>query len=137
MFEIAPSPGPPLATLLAIALPLLVLAGLLLASASWRERRRVIVGALLLGGLLTAASAALWSRRHAGTGLETARGWPRVVHARWVPLDDGALRAGLQWRGVAENGMTYAAGCALLLAGAHVLVRRRRMTRAGGRSASA
>jgi hypothetical protein len=134
MFEITPSLRPPLATLLAATLPFLVLAGLLLSSASPRERRRVVVGALVLGGCLTAASALLWSRRHAGTGLETARGWPRVVHARWVPLDDGATRAGLHWRGVAESGVAYAAGSAMLLALGSRLARRRQTVHTGGPS---
>ena len=125
MLEIAPSHRPPLAMLLAVVLPLLALAGVPLWRATRRERLRLLAGALALGGLLTAASAGLWSRRHAGTGTETAWGWPRIVYARWVPFEDGAGRAGLQWRGVAECGLTYATLGAVLLTLRRTLAQRR------------
>jgi hypothetical protein len=127
MLEIAPSSRPPLATLLAIAPPLLAIAALLMRRAPRVDRVRVLVGARSLAALLTAASAALWSRRHAGTGTETARGWPRVVHARWVSFEGGAAHAGPQWRGVAENGLVYTAAAGALLALGVALVRRRRI----------
>src|SRR5215218_6529418 len=126
MLEIAPSHRPPLAMLLAVVLPLVALAGLLLRRAARRERRRLLFGALALGGLLTAASAGLRSRRHAGMGTETAWGWPRIVYARWVPFEGGAGRAGPQWRGVAEGGLTYVTVGGALLALGQALARRRR-----------
>ena len=132
MIEIAPSFRPPLATLLVVALALLLLAAVLLRRATRIARRRVLLGALAVGALLTATSAGLWSRRHAGTGTETARGWPRIVHARWVAFEGGAGRAGLQWRGVVENGLVYTVAAAALLSPGAVLVKRRRRTvRAG------
>ena len=116
MFEIAPSSRPPLATLLAIALPLLAIAAWLLRRAAGNDRLRVLVGALSFAALLTAGSLALWSRRHAGTGTETARGWPRIVHARWVSFEGGDERNGLRWHGIAECGLLYGTIGAALLA---------------------
>lgn len=116
MIEIAPHARPPLATLLAVALPLLFVAGALLRGVPTAARRRVYVSAVAAGLLLAAASAALWSRRHAGMGTETARGWPRAVYARWEPFEGGASRAGVLWRGVAESALAYASASALLLA---------------------
>lgn len=136
MLEIAPSSRPPLATIVAILLPLLALALLLLRRAVGPMRQRLLVGALGLGMLLTAASTAGWSRRHAGTGTETAHGWPQILHARWVPFDGGDARAGLQWRGLVINTLVYAAAAAVLLAVGHQVVRRRRATHTGGPSVS-
>lgn len=126
MFEIAPSSRPPLATLLAVALPLLAIAAWLLRRAARSDRLRMLVGALSLAALLTSGSTVLRSRRHAGTGTETARGWPRIVRARWVSFEDGAERTGLQWRGIAEGGLLYAAIGAGLLALRHARRRRAR-----------
>ena len=126
MFEIAPSSRPPLAMLLAVALPLAAVAAILLRRAAPAERRRVLIGALVLGLLLTALGGACWSRRHAGTGTETARGFPRTIHARWVPFDAGESRAGVRWRGVVEGTLVYAAAAAVLLAVGTALVARRR-----------
>jgi hypothetical protein len=123
-----------MATLVAIVFPLLALAALRLRRAARPERRRVVLGAILLGLFLTTASAMLWSQRHAGTGTETARGWPRVVYARWMPFEGGAGRAGLQWRGVAEGGLVYLAAAAALLAFGPALGRRRRPVHSGGPS---
>ena len=124
MMEIAASSRPPLATLLAVALPLLLLAVVLLSRAESPARRRVLLGGPILGALMTAASAAFVSTRHAGTGTETARGWPRVLQAEWVSFEGGQARAGLQWRGLAENGLIYTAAATALLALGPALSRR-------------
>jgi TRAP-type uncharacterized transport system fused permease subunit len=136
MLEIAPSSRPPLATLLGILVPLLVLAALLLRRATRIARRQMLIRALILGVVLTAASSALWSRRQTGTGTETARGWPRAVHTRWVPFerDSASGRAGLDWRGIAESGLVYATVAATLLALGSALVRRPRRVHSGGPS---
>lgn len=132
MLEIAASTRPPMATLLAIALPLLALVALLLRRVTRLDRQRVLLGALALGALLTAGSAALWSRRHAGTGTETARGWPRIVYARWESFEGAAGRAGMHWRGVAESALLYGAMGAALLALGRARTRRGRAEPAPG-----
>ena len=126
MIEIAASSRPSLATLLAVALPLLVIAGVLLSRSGRLTRRRVVLGGVTLGALMTAASAAFVSARHAGTGTEIARGWPRVLHAHWASFEGGEARAGMQWRGVAESGFVYTAAATALLATGAVVSRRRR-----------
>jgi hypothetical protein len=129
MFEIAASARPPLASLLRIALSLLILGALMLWRATPSVRRRVIVASVVVGALLSFASAALWSRRHAGTGTETAYGWPRVVYARWESFEGGAGRAGVQWRGVVENSFAYGSATMLALAAGLLMTRRRRLSR--------
>lgn len=118
MIEIAPHLRPPLATLLAVALPLLGLAALLLRRHRREVWRGTLAAAILLGLALTAASTALWSRRHAGTGVETARGWPKPVHTRWEDFEGRGRAAGVRWRGVAENTLVYASASLVLLAAA-------------------
>jgi hypothetical protein len=109
---------PPLATLLTVALPLLLVAALLLRGQPPAVRHTRLAAAVLVGLLLTAASAVLWSRRHAGTGVETARGWPKPVHARWEDFEGRDRTAGIRWRGIAENTLVYASASLLLLAAA-------------------
>ena len=103
MFEIPASARPPLAFLLTVALPLAAIGWLLLRRASRQTRRRVLAGAWLLALVATLASAALVSNRHAGMGTETARGWPRAVHARWESFDGSERRASFRVRGIVEN----------------------------------
>ena len=118
MIEIAPHFRPPLATLLAVALPLLFAAAILLRREPPGTWRRVVLGAAAAGVLLATASAALWSRRHAGTGTETARGWPRAVHANWEGFGGEGRRSGILWRGALEGAFVYAALAAGPLAAA-------------------
>jgi hypothetical protein len=118
MFEIAPHVRPPLMTLLAVSLPLLAAAALLLRGQPAAVWRRVLGGAMLAGVLLTAASAVLWSSRHAGTGVETARGWPKAVYGRWEDFEGRERVTAIRWRGVLEDTFVYTAAAGVLFAAA-------------------
>lgn len=118
MIPIDAAARPPLATLLWIALPSLAAAAALLRGAPAAARRRALVRALAAAAALTVASTILVSERHAGTGTEVARGWPKAVHARWESFDRTERRAGVAWRGVAEDLFVFAATSAALLAAA-------------------
>ena len=125
MIEIAPHLRPPLATVLAVVVPLLVGAAVLLRRTPASVRRRLLVAAAAGAVLLTAASAVVWSRRHAGTGTETARGWPRIVHSRWESFEGEEGRSGIHWRGVLEGMLVYAVAGAAVLGVGHAVRRRR------------
>lgn len=124
MIEIAPASRPPLAVVLATVLVLLALAAMLLRRVGPRERRRVLAAAVAAGASLTPASALLRSERHAGTGTETARGWPRIVHSRWVSFEGEEGHVGLRWGGVAGDIVVHGAASAVVLA---LAASRRRM----------
>jgi hypothetical protein len=67
--------------------------------------------------LLTTASTMVWTRRHAGTGTETAYGWPRIVYSRWESFEGIEHRSGIHWRGVLEQIAVYSvAGAAMSVA---------------------
>jgi hypothetical protein len=125
MFEIAPHFRPPLAIALAVVLPLLAGTAILLLRVPPRVRRRLLATAAAAALLLTAASAIVWSRRHAGTGTETAYGWPRIVYSRWESFEGVGHRSGIHWRGVLEQIAVYSvAGAAMIVAAWRVSHRR-------------
>ena len=128
MFEIAPHLRPPLATLLAFTLPVLAGAAILLLRAPRWLRRRLMVTAAAGGILLTGMSGAVSTRRHAGTGTETALGWPRIVYSRWESFEGQGGRSGVHWRGILEGTIAYGAVAAALL-GARTVARHRRLGR--------
>jgi len=109
MIEIAADTRPPLATLLLIALPLIFIAAVLLRGQPPAVRRVVLAATAISALVVTAASATLWSRRHAGTGLETARGWPKPIYSMWEDTEARQRISGVRWRGVAENAFLYGA----------------------------
>ena len=117
MIEIAPHLRPPLAIALAVVLPLLAATAILLLRVPSRARRLLLGTAVAGAVLLTAASAIVWTRRHAGTGTETAYGWPRIVYSRWESFEATEHRSGIHWRGVLEQIAVYSvAGAAIVVA---------------------
>jgi hypothetical protein len=118
MIAIDASARLPLATLLFLALLLVALACVLLRRTPSGTRWRAVTSAAIVGVLLAGGSSALESRRHAGTGTETARGWPRAVHTRWESFDTPERRSGVDVRGLGESALFYAAVVAAVLAGA-------------------
>jgi hypothetical protein len=119
MFEIAPHHQLAITRLFAAMVPL-ALALLFLERWSVRRRRHLLAHAALAGVLCAAASAAFWSRRGAGTGIQTAWGWPRVVYSRWESTETTERLQGIRWQGLAENALCYGTVAALvscLLAG--------------------
>jgi len=125
MFEIAAHDRFPMFRLLTFAL-LAGAVGLVLLYVANRARlRRVVARAAVAGVLCAAASASLWSTRSAGTGTQTAWGWPRVVYARWVSWETAERSEGIRWSGLAENAVFYGAA-ATLVAGLLMVTRRPR-----------
>ena len=114
MIEIAAHRHLPIVTLLSIALACVIAAVLIRWSTTPRVRPRVYGRAIAVGVLCAVASGALWSRRHAGTGTETAWGWPRVIYREWVSWEVAERRAGVRWQGLVENAVFYGAAAALV-----------------------
>jgi hypothetical protein len=110
MFEIAPHYHLPIFRLLAFAIPAAAAAVLLLYLAhQGAQLRRVLARGTVVGVVCAAASAAFWSTRGAGTGTQTAWGWPRMVYTRWVSWETAERHEGIRWQGLAENAMFYGA----------------------------
>jgi hypothetical protein len=123
MFEIAPHGRLPMFRLLTFAFVAGTVGVLLLYLGSKVRLRRVVARAAVAGVVCAGASAALWSTRGAGTGTQTAWGWPRVVYARWVSWETVERTEGIRWWGLAENAVFYAAA-ATLVAGLLTVTRR-------------
>lgn len=47
--------------------------------------------------------------RHAGTGTQTAWGWPRMIHVGRVSWETPERIEAVHWHGVAENTIFYGA----------------------------
>ena len=94
--------------------PTVAVALLLLRRSDVPRRRRVLTRAALAGLLCAGASAVVYSSRGAGTGTQTAWGWPRFVYSRWESHENSERTEGLRWRGVLENAAFYGAVAALV-----------------------
>jgi hypothetical protein len=113
-----------IAPMLAVALALIGAAMIVLQLAALRyPRRRLYLRAAILGLFCALASGAFWSSRHAGTGTQTAWGWPRVVYGRWVSWEGDHRQEGIRWRGILENTVFY--GALAMLASSIVVTARR------------
>ena len=121
MIEIAAHSHQAIARLLAVIVPALVVALLLLHRLESSRRRRVLVRAAVIGALCAAASFVVYTSRGAGTGTQTAWGWPRIVFSLWQSWETGQRTHGIRWRGLIENAAFY--GALALVVGA-VLARR-------------
>ena len=139
MIEIASDRQLAIATLLAVALASTVAAVLVLRVAARSLRHpRLYLSAAGLGVLCAIASAVFRSARHAGTGTQTAWGWPRMVYGRWVSWEAVQQREGVRWQGIVENAVFYGAvallACSLVLAVRHASARRAVAGRDRGRA---
>jgi hypothetical protein len=124
MIEIAPDRHLAIIPLLAVALASIVAAVIVLHLAALRFRHpRLYLSAAVLGVLCALASVVFWSSRHAGTGTQTAWGWPRMVYGRWVSWEVVQREEGVRWQGIVENTVFY--GAIATLAGSLVLAARR------------
>jgi hypothetical protein len=131
MFEIAPHYRLPIFQLLRFAIPAAAVGVLLVYLGNRAQLRRVVAQAAIAGAVCAAVSAALWSTRGAGTGTQTAWGWPRMVYVRWVSWETAEPRQrieGIRWQGFAENTVFYGAA-ATLVGGVLVVTRRRSWAR--------
>jgi hypothetical protein len=124
MFEIAAHHHLPILRVFAFAIPAAAIGLLLLYVGNKAQLGRVVARAAVAGVLCAVASAALWSTRGAGTGTQTAWGWPRVVYARWTSWETAERVEGIRWWGFGENTVFY--GAAAILVGSLVAVSRRR-----------
>jgi hypothetical protein len=95
---------------------------LLLRSAGPAERRRALVRAAAAGILCSVLSVVLYWSRGAGTGTQTAWGWPRTVFSLWQSWETGERTHGIQWRGLLENAAFFGVLAAAI---GGVLARRR------------
>jgi len=126
MIEIAPYRHLAIVPLLTVALASIVATVIVLHLAALGFRRhRLYLNAAVLGVLCALASGAFWSSRHAGTGTQTAWGWPRMIYGRWVSWEVVQRREGVHWQGIVENTVFYAA--VAMLAGSLVLAAMRRV----------
>jgi hypothetical protein len=98
-----------IARLLAVIVPALVIALLLLRRHDAPVRRRVLSRAVALGALCALASVVVYTSRGAGTGTQTAWGWPRTVYSLWQSWETGERTHGIRWRGLLENAVFYGA----------------------------
>lgn len=114
MIEIAAHYHQPLARLLAVIVVAIIAACLLLRRADSRERRRTLVRAAAAGILCAVLSVVLYWSRDAGTGTQTAWGWPRTVFSLWQSWETGERTHGVHWRGLLENAAFYGVAAAAL-----------------------
>ena len=122
MIEIAAHHHQPLARLILVMLLASIAALLLLRRADERDRRRTLARAAAVGALCAVLSAVLYSSRDAGTGTQTAWGWPRTVFSLWQSWETGERTHGIGWRGLLENTAFYGVVAAVI---GGVLARRR------------
>lgn len=122
MLEIAPQYHQPIARILLVVVMAAALALMLLRRVDARHRRGVLARAAALGVVCTFASVALYAIRDAGTGTQTAWGWPRIVFSLWQSWETGQRSHEIRWQGVIENATFYGA---LATAIGALLVRRR------------
>ncbi|HYW32279.1 MAG TPA: hypothetical protein VE869_12280 [Gemmatimonas sp.] len=115
MVDITAAARPALASLSTALLVLSALSWAVVRRVPDRTRNRLLTRALLFGCLAAASSALLVSRRHSGMGTEIARGWPRVVHARWESFDASERRSAVLAGGLVVNALVFGVGCARLL----------------------
>ena len=124
MIEIAPYRHLAIVPLLAVALASILASVIVLHVAAPRFRRhRLYLVAAVLGVLCALASGAFRSSRHAGTGTQTAWGWPRMIYGRWVSWEVVQRQEGVRWQGIVENTVFY--GAVAMLAGSLVIAVRR------------
>ena len=121
MVEIGAHSHQAITRLLAVIVPALVVALLLLRRLDAPLRRRVLVRATVIGALCAVASVVVYASRGAGTGTQTAWGWPRMVFSLWQSWETGQRTHGIRWRGLIENAAFY--GALALVVGA-MLARR-------------
>jgi hypothetical protein len=114
MIEIAPHYHQAIARLLAVIVPAIAVALLLLRRLDAPDRRRVTIRAMGLGALCAAASVVVYTSRDAGTGTQTAWGWPRVVFSLWQSWETGQRSHGIRWQGLIENTAFYGALAAVI-----------------------
>ena len=114
MIEIAPHSHQAIARLLAVIVPALVVALLLLRRLEAQRGRRVLIGAVVIGALCAVASVVVYTSRGSGTGTQTAWGWPRVIFSLWQSWETGQRSHGLRWQGLIENAVFYGALAALI-----------------------
>ena len=100
--------------LIAVIVPALVVALLLLRGLDAPLRRRVLLRTVLIGVLFAVASVVVYTTRDAGTGTQTAWGWPRVVFSLWQSWETGQRSHGIGWQGLVEN-MAFFGVIALVL----------------------
>ena len=122
MIEIAPHYHWAIARLAAVLVPAIVVALLLLLTLDAPRRRRVLTRAPVIGAVCAVASVVVYTSRGAGTGTQTAWGWPRIVFSLWQSWETGQRSHGIRWQGLIENAAFY--GALALLIGA-MLARRR------------
>ena len=114
MIEIAPHSHQAIARLLAVIVPAIVVAFLLLHRLEAQRGRRVLIGAVVIGALCAVASVVVYTSRGSGTGTQTAWGWPRVIFSLWQSWETGQRSHGLRWQGLIENAVFYGALAALI-----------------------
>lgn len=129
MLEIAPQYHQPIARILVVVVTAAVIALMLLRSVDAPRRRGVLARAAIVGIVGAVASVVLYTSRDAGTGTQTAWGWPRVVVSLWQSWETGQRSHGIRWRGLIENAAFYGTITAAIGA---LLVRRRDAARAPG-----
>ena len=122
MIEIPAHYHQALARLLVVMLAGASAAFLLLRRIGPRERARTLVRAAAVGALCAVLSLVLYWSRGAGTGTQTAWGWPRTVFSLWQSWETGERSHGIRWRGLLENAAFYGV---LAAAVGGVLARRR------------
>ena len=116
MIEISPYRHLAILPLLSVAVACILAAVIVLhLSASRIQRRRLYLSAVVVGVLCAVASGVFWSSRHAGTGTQTAWGWPRIIYGRWVSWEAVERYEGVRWRGIAENTVFYSAAAVLAI----------------------
>ena len=94
-------------TLIAVIVPALVVALLLLRRLDAPLRRRVLLRAALVGVLSAVASVVVYTARGAGTGTQTAWGWPRTIFSLWQSWETGQRSHAIRWQGLIENALFY------------------------------
>ena len=122
MIEIAPHYHQAIARVAAVIISAIVVALLLLLGLDATRRRQVLIRAQVIGALCAVASVVVYTSRGAGTGTQTAWGWPRVVFSLWQSWETGERSHGIRWQGLIENTAFY--GALALVLGA-LLARRR------------
>ncbi len=114
MIEIPAHYHQPFARLLVAIVVGAAVAFLLLRRMRAPDRRRRLMRAAAAGILCAVLSAVLYSSRGAGTGTQTAWGWPRTVFSLWQSWETGQRSHGIDWRGVIENALFYGALAAVI-----------------------
>jgi hypothetical protein len=109
MIEIAAHYHQAIARLAAVIVTSLAVAALLLRTLDAPHRRKLLIRAQVLGALCAIVSVVVYTSRDAGTGTQTAWGWPRVVFSLWQSWETGQRSHGVRWQGLIENTAFYGA----------------------------